>query len=59
MKLLPEGHSAMDKAFACHACDQGLNPDTTKIYSAPILTGTPAMRNVNSLSQCLASRAPA
>ena len=39
----PEGHSAMDDALAWHKGGQGLNPDTTKAYSAPILLGTPAM----------------
>ena len=39
----PKGHSAMDKAVACHAGGRGSNPGTTKVYSAPILSGPPAM----------------
>ena len=31
----------MDKALACIAGGPGLNPDMTKGFSAPILTGTP------------------
>ena len=31
----------MDEALASHAGGQGLNPNTTKVYSAPILSGTP------------------
>ena len=31
------------KALACHTVGQDSNPDTTKVYSAPILSGTPAM----------------
>ena len=41
--FMPEGHSTMDKALACHTGVWGLNPDTTKVDSAPILLGTPAM----------------
>ena len=33
----------MDKALGCHAGDLGLNPDITKVYSAPILSGTPSL----------------
>ena len=33
---LHEGHCAINKALACHAGGRGLNPDTTKVYSAPI-----------------------
>ena len=33
----------MDKALACQAGGRGSNPDTTKEFSAPILSGTPAM----------------
>ena len=33
----------MDKALACHAGSQALNQDMTKDFSAPILSGTPAM----------------
>ena len=39
--MMPEGHSAMDKALACHTGGWGSNPDMTKVYS--ILSGTPAM----------------
>ena len=31
-RTCPEGHSAMDKALACHAGGQGLNPDITKDF---------------------------
>ena len=31
----------MDKALAYHASGPGLNPDTTKGLSCPILLGTP------------------
>ena len=48
---MPEGHSAMDKALACHAGSQCSNPDMTKVYGAPILSGT------LSLSQCMLSHA--
>ena len=41
--LLPEGHSAMDKALGWHTGFRGSNPHTTRVYSAPILSGTPAM----------------
>ena len=34
---------AMDKALACYAGGWGSNPDTTKVYSAPILSVTSAM----------------
>ena len=40
---LPEGYSAIDKALACHTGSRGSNPEMTKVYSAPILFGTPAM----------------
>ena len=33
----------MDKALAWHTGGWGFNLDTTNIYSAPILSGTPAM----------------
>ena len=33
----------MDKALACHTGGRGMNRDTTKDFSAPILSGTPAM----------------
>ena len=36
----PKGHSAMDKTLTCHSGGQGSNPDTTNVYSAPILSGT-------------------
>ena len=39
---LPEGHSTMDKALNCHGAP-GSNPDTTKVYCAPNLFGSPAM----------------
>ena len=32
---------AMDKALACHTGSRGSNSDMTKVYSAPILSGTP------------------
>ena len=35
--------AAMDKALACHAGGQELNPDTTKDFSVPILLGNPTM----------------
>ena len=53
--LLPEGHSTMDKAHTYHTGGQGLNQDTTKVYGAPILLGTPAL----TLSQCLLPSTPA
>ena len=31
----------MDKALACHTGGLGSNPDTTKDFSAPILSCTP------------------
>ena len=40
---MPKGHSAMDKALTWHAGSQGLNPDTTKVYGASILSGTPTL----------------
>ena len=33
----------MEKALAWHTGSQGSNLDTTKVYSAPILSGSPAM----------------
>ena len=33
----------MDKAFTCHTGSWGSIPDTTKVYCAPILSGTPTM----------------
>ena len=33
----------MDKALTWHTGIQGSNPDTSKVYRAPILLGTPAM----------------
>ena len=33
----------MDKALACHTGGWGSNLDMTKVYSAPILLGPPAM----------------
>ena len=44
---LPEGHSTMDKALACHAGGWSLNLDTIKVYSAPFLFGTPYMRTLS------------
>ena len=41
-QFFKKGHGAMDKALACHTGCQGSNLDTTKFYSAPILSGTPA-----------------
>ena len=41
--LRPEGHSAMDKALPWHTGGRGSNSDTTKVYSAPTLSGTHAM----------------
>ena len=41
--MQPEGHSTMDNALACHTGGPGSNPVTTKVYSAPILSGIPAM----------------
>ena len=38
----PEGHSSMDIAPTCRAGDRDFNPGTTKDFSAPILSGTPA-----------------
>ena len=37
----------MDKALACHTGGRGLNLDMTKVYSASILSGTPAMCNLS------------
>ena len=49
----------MDKALAWHTGGWGSIPDMTKVYySAPILSGTPAMCTLF-FSQCLSSRAPA
>ena len=45
----------MDQALACLAGSWGLNPDTHKDFSAPILSGLPPC----ALSQSLLSRAPA
>ena len=33
----------MDKALACHTGGWGWNLDKTKVYSAPILSGTPVI----------------
>ena len=43
MALSPEGHTAMDKALACHTGSRGLKPNMTKVYGAAILSGTPTM----------------
>ena len=50
----PEGHSAMDKALACHTSGQGLNTDTTKdffnsqkIIIAPNLSDTLTERTLS------------
>ena len=40
---MAQGHSSIDKAFACHAGVWGSNHDTTKGSSAPILLGIPAV----------------
>ena len=40
---MPEGHSVLEKALTWHADGWGLNPNTTKVYIAPILLSTPAM----------------
>ena len=39
---MPKGHSATDKALPWHTGGRDSNPDTTKAYSAPILSGTHA-----------------
>ena len=31
-EIMRKGHSAMDKAFACHAGGWGLSPDTNKDF---------------------------
>ena len=45
-------HSKMDIALACHAGGRGLNPDTTKDFSAPIFLGTPAMCTLSHFAFC-------
>ena len=67
-KSWPEGHSTMDKALACHTGGQGSNPNTTNVYSAPILLHSLSFSLSLSLSlslshththtQCLLARAP-
>ena len=37
----------MDEALAWHTGGRGSNPDTTKVYSAPILSGTPAISTLS------------
>ena len=45
----------MDKALAYHTSGWGSNPNTTKVFNAPILSGAPAC--ALTLSQCLLSPA--
>ena len=37
----------MVESLACHAGGRDWNPDTTKVYCAPILPGTHAMWTLN------------
>ena len=51
-RVQPVGESAIDKALAWHTGGQGSNPDMTKVYSAPILTGTPAITPAMPVVMC-------
>ena len=42
---MPKRHSAIDKALGWRTGSRGLNSNKTKVYSAPILLGTPARVN--------------
>ena len=52
LTMKAEGGSTRDKALACHAGSWGSNPDTTKVYSAPILSGTHAMCTLSHNACC-------